>query len=322
MLLAFGGNGRPHEATGGCFRHPLLSLCKTSTRMKTRGKKCFPKPTTVGVAPLVTTVSMTTIDKPLKNAPAPLLNLYKHPNGFPTKAILGRLLTDPRMKNSWNEIEENVLRNLELQLVDSSKKTNLLQSIEKATFLQGQYRRLWSAISYAYVESLRPLPSRMKNRKNFLHIAKITETLAQTIADGPLDRLAYEFFPVEMAQAIFDVPEWSNLGSEQRHIAVEKMKKKLVLWPSLTDILAEVSRKAKDLAKAALTEERFAVNNTQDRQVNYFLQHLARYFYMVFKRPMTKVLAPLASVVFEKPTLESFTIAFVKKALRHTKPSK
>ena len=277
---------------------------------------------TVGLPPLVTTVKMNTIDNALKNAPHTLIRLYQHPNDFPTRGILGRLLTDPRMKVCWTEIDTQVLRNLEPQCVEPSKKKKLQQPIEKAIFIRGQYVRLWSAISYAYGASRKPLPSRIKNRKKFLQLAQITETLAQTIADGPLDRVVYEFFPAEMAQEIFDAAGWSNLGSEQRHRAVEQIKKKLVLWPSLTDLLAEVSRKAKDLAQAALTEERFAANNTRDRQVNYFLQDLANYFHLVFKRPMTQVLAPLASVVFERPASESYTTAFVKKALRHSKPTK
>lgn len=267
------------------------------------------KLTIVRVAPTVPTINEHLLASPLDNAPCALIRLYEHPNAFRNREILGRLLTDPRMKRGWNEIGKQLLKNPAIKRFDHD---------QKDIFMDEQYIRLWREINYAFLASYSRPPSRSKKHKTFLDLAESIETLASTIDNGPLDRLAFEFFPAEMAASIFNTTKWSNLESEKREQAVRKLKKKFVLWPSMTDLLRECSRRANALAQEALTEKRFAVNDTQDRQVSSFIQHFSLYLRTKLKRPMKGVLAPVASVVFEKPTAESYTTAFVKRALRHT----
>ena len=114
---------------------------------------------------------MTPSTKPndfLPHAPDALVELLgKISSG---KDILRRLLTDPRMKRSWALIGQ------------------------RCSGAQ-DYRRLWSEIVYALIKSRFPAPSRAKIRDDFLRIAKDAERLANTITEGPLDCLTYDFFP-------------------------------------------------------------------------------------------------------------------------------
>jgi hypothetical protein len=203
-----------------------------------------------------------------------------------SRDILWELLIDPRMDRPWKQIKRKTPTNV-------------------------QYSRLWSEILSALIKSRIPEPSRKNKQKHFQTIADNARALANTIAEGPLDRLTYEYFPDEMARLVFRTREWPVLAPDER---VQKAHRALSWWPSLPELLEEVGQHAQQLAEGALSEKRLAVNDTQDRRVNYFLLYLGRHFRTQFNAPMKGVLAQIASVVFNK----SITLDFVKNALRHT----
>jgi hypothetical protein len=165
----------------------------------------------------------------LPNAPPALIYRHKHPNPFKGQDILGRLLTDLRMKRIW-------------------------KLIEKRCSGVPDYPRLWSQISYAFAKSRIAEPSRTKKHDHFLGIKRDAEQLAKTIENGPLDRLAYEYFPDDWAQRVFKADKWSVLGPDDRTRIAHR---RINWWPSLTDLLAEVVRYAEQFSKESLTEERF-----------------------------------------------------------------
>ena len=51
---------------------------------------------------------------------------------------------------------------------------------------------------------------------NFCVSRRGAEKLANTIADGPLDRLTFEFFPHDEAQLAFKVNNWAVLGEDEK----------------------------------------------------------------------------------------------------------
>lgn len=237
-------------------------------------------------------------EKPLPNAPDVLvalqskgvMKMHVKVDGkiVRSRDILWELLTDPKMQRPWQILKKRI----------SDKR---------------HYTRLWSEIVSALRKSRSPEPSRTKKRDHFLAIAEHAKALANTVAEGPLDRLAYDYFPGEMTCLVFKTDKWPVLGADEK---MQIAQRTLEWWPSITELLEEVAHHAEKVAKEALVEERLAVNDTQDRRVNYFLQYLARHFRTHFNSPMKGVLADIASVVFEK----SITLDFVKRALRHANP--
>lgn len=237
--------------------------------------------------------------KPLSCAPAALINLHGKGGGrkvhikengriVRSRDILWELLTDSKMERPW-------------------------EMLKKHCSGPEDYTRIWSEIVLALRRSRTPEPSRIKKRDNFIAVANHARGLASSIAEGPLDRLTYNYFPDEMAALLFNAKKWPILRPDEKCTVAHKV---LSWWPSITELLEEVGRHAEKLAKEASIEDRFAINDTQERRANYFLQHLARHFRAQFNSPMKGVLAEIASVVFEK----SITLDFVKRALRHTKP--
>ena len=188
------------------------------------------------------------------------------------KDILRRLLTDPKMKRSW------IL-------------------IGKRCSGTPDYKNLWIEIVCALLKSRLPEPPRAKVRDHFLRIAKNAEKLANTIPDGPLDRLTYEFFPDDMAQRAFKVNNWSVLETDER---VQVAHRNIARWPSMTVLLSEFARRASTLAEEAMSKNRTVDRNTYDRRLIYFIRHLAQYFRQHLDGPMEGTLANIASIVFER----------------------
>lgn len=237
-------------------------------------------------------------EKPLPSAPAALVSLHGRGAGTKvhikegenivrTRDILWELLTDSKMERPWKMLKKHC------------------SSTE-------DYTRIWAQIVLALKRSRIPEPSRIKKRDNFLAVANHARSLASSIAEGPLDCLIYNYLPDEMAALSLNADKWPTLRPDEKHAIASRA---LTWWPSITELLEEVGSQAEKVASKALSENRFAVNDTQERRVNYFLQHLAQDFRNQFNTPMSGVLAVIASVVFEK----SITLDFVKRALRHTK---
>jgi hypothetical protein len=223
----------------------------------------------------------------LPHVPRALIHRYEHPNSFKGKDILRRLLTDPRMKRTW-------------------------KMLEKRCTAASDYTRLWSQINHALAKSRTAEPSRTKRRDDFLGVVRDAEQLAKDIDNGLLDRLAYEYFPDYLAQSVFRADQWPVLGPDDRYRSAHR---RIALWPSITDLLAEVARHAERCAKEAMRENRVVERDTRDRELNYFVRYLAKYFRTHLKGPMEGSLANIASVVFEKAIDQKH----VKQALRHEK---
>jgi len=232
---------------------------------------------------------------PLSNAPSALIELYLKINAKILRTqvngkvierdLLWELLCDSQMECAWGQLA-------------------------KRRLTSANYRRLWSEITSALSKSRQPEPSRVSKQRHFVSIATAARSLSNMLSEGPLDRLIYEYYPPQMAEVALATSNWASMAMDERCALAHK---KLDWWPSIPQLLEEVARHAEELSKQALIEERLAHNETADRQVNYFLQYLARHLRSHFGAPMKRVLADIASVVFQKP----ITPELVKAALRH-----
>lgn len=254
--------------------------------------------------PKSTLVRPITLRNSLEKAPGALVLLWEQSEPFPTKEILLRLLTNPEMEDAWRRVGVEI---------DKQSMVRGGEAIQVRVEVRANQLRLWHAITSAYFASRKTFPSRKQKREAFLRQAEQAEALAKTISNGPLDLLVYEYFPAHFAEGMFNAKQWSRLESDRRRLSVDKKTKRSLMWPSVTDVILNIGQEARRLAQEALTEERFAVNQTADRHISFFLQHLARSFRKQFRVPMRGVLANIATVVFQKP----ITADFVKQVLRH-----
>lgn len=223
----------------------------------------------------------------LPNAPEELIYLFgKISQG---KEILGRLLADQRMKRSWMEIKKKC-RDAE------------------------NFRRLWGEIFYRFKKSNFPPRAKVGNRLR--RAAKKAIELREIITNTSLDRPAFDFFSNEDGLAVFMVGNWETLEKEERQsIAYQR----LPYWHSMEEFLLMLAQRAESCAKETMTNKRIAERDTHEKQLNYFVRHLAIYFCDHFGGPMKGTLANIASVVFEKSINESFDKEYVSQRLRHEK---
>ncbi|MDT7042678.1 hypothetical protein [Candidatus Nitronereus thalassa] len=175
-----------------------------------------------------------------------------------------------------------------------------------------EVRQVWYEIFAALKQSEIPFLSKTEMRDQFLRIGRNSKKLADMIGDGPLDLMAFEFFPNDDAEIAFDKSNWSDLNLILKMSAAHKS---LCWWPSMRGLLHEVARQAEILAKKAFTEKRIVDRDTADRQANYFFRKLAKYFHKHLGGSMEATLANIGSVVFDKQIDKKM----VRQALRHEK---
>jgi hypothetical protein len=257
----------------------------------------------------------------LYNAPSTLIKVHQNPNHSRYKEILGHLLTNSTMERAWQEIGK--------RLLDVPQTERCLNSNRRSG--ASHHEKLWSEIKYALVrsgtmrllskldnpekeESHDPFLRRSQIRDAFLRLGENAEHLANSISNGPLDVLAYELFPDNMAQELFKEDMWSKLGTDERYKTAHRQIAS-TMWPSIIDLLDEIALRVKGHAAEAFTAKRIVDHDTLDREFNYFIRYLGSYFRRHLNGPMYGTVARLASVVFRKPISEEK----VKQALRYAK---
>ncbi len=250
--------------------------------------------------------------KALGKAP-PILARWRRRGISPReKSLLTCLLSDPRMESAWKEIDKRLSANLRINSSKKFSKNKDPFGITRQQALDVRYFQLWRQIGWALRQSAGKEASRKEERVRFQGIAVDAQRLASRISDGPLDRLAYEYFHTDLAIVLFRKQEWSNLPSDQK---AKLANRRIDPWPSMTDLLMELAEQAQKCAEGALTRTRIVDRDTQDRQSNYFIRHMTGYFRENFGGPMHGVVAAISSVVLTTPIDEET----VKRALRHVK---
>ncbi len=268
----------------------------------------------------------------LKTAPDLLKKLHRRLQGSGYKPLLGALLRDPRMKNAWREIEKRLS---ELSIRQRGSRQEELSRPWKEL----AYEKLGRTILVAKSRSARPLEPRSRIRERFNLIALDAMALAEAIGDSPLitpseveairkrsrrklsqaipyaqkplDLLAYEFFPENIAALTFRKTGWSKLDSETKSDIATRI---LFHWPSMTDLLTELARRAALEAGKLAATPRIVDRKKNHLRRNLFIRHLYKDFFRpVLNGSMPGTLARIASVVLG----EEISQELVKAALRH-----
>lgn len=270
----------------------------------------------------------------LDNAPPVLIKLHQRTQESRYNDLFGRLLTDERMKPVWRQLEK--------RLVAGSGNKGKARG-RTGYVPERLYEKLWSEIYYAVARCGQPPVPRSNMRHRFEQLALDAVELAEAITSGPLDLskevehvrqksrrkfghteastsapldlLAYEFFPEDLATRAFREAKWAQLGPGERYDVAHQVLEG-VHWPSFTDLLTEFARRAVQEAQNGFSAPRIVDRNREYRKLNFFVRHL----YIHFFRPdlhgrMAGTLAHIASVAFK----EDITKESVVQALRHAK---
>lgn len=212
--------------------------------------------------------------------------------------ILERLLTDPNMSTVWGKL---------------AKKINT----------DNEWQRLFQEIIYIKRQAIHILPTRGRKSKlkeikeftraekheYFLRISAQARGLANTLQEGPLDLLAYEFFPADVMSNL-GVPNWNQLDTSEGRVNAGHSI--LRFWPSLPELLMGLEAQAKSLAEEANSEVRYVERINEKAEELYFVRALADYFRQQFGKPMASEVTDIATIGLKY----DIDLDFVKKAIQ------
>jgi hypothetical protein len=211
--------------------------------------------------------------------------------------VLDRLLQDPRTNRAWVEIDKRI-----------EERANAPRGVPS----REAYRRLWSAILYAWSKANQAekrrkagaiLPHR-ERKDQCLEAADIASRLAKHLKDGPLDLCAHEYFPkdvVRLARAV-------NFQSKGFDVAQRALE-----WTTFRDLLLELECRARTEAASPPVVAKV----TGEFESNYFIRPLAKHFEHHFGGTMDASLAAIATVALDRKASKELTANDVKRALRH-----
>jgi hypothetical protein len=236
--------------------------------------------------------------KYLDTAPPTLIDWHQRHLINKGRDILERLLTDPHMSTAW---------------VKLAKKINT----------DDEWQRLFQEIIYIKHQAIHILPTRGRKSKlkeikeftraekheYFLKISEQARRLANTLQGGPLDLLAYEFFPADV-MSILGVPNWSQLDTSEGRVNAGHSI--LPIWPSLPELLMGLEAQAKTLAEEANTEMRYVERIKGKAEKRYFVLGLADYFRQQFGKPMASEVTDIATIGLKY----DIDLDFVEKAIK------
>jgi hypothetical protein len=113
-----------------------------------------------------------TMAKFIELAPQPLVEWYENRTINKGRDILERLVTDPAMNDAWRTLHRKISR-------------------------PSDWEALFREIVVISSQARRRLTPRSAERDNFRNIARQALELAASVAEGRLDRLAFELFPAQ-----------------------------------------------------------------------------------------------------------------------------
>lgn len=226
------------------------------------------------------------------SAPASLIQAYRDRTLGKGRNLLCSLLTHSDMESAWRALH-------------SHKKTS------------DYAMRLFREIVFIEQKSRRPVVFRRTDvREERRKIARQAEKLAAAIADGPLDMLTYEYFPVEAIVAN-GLSDWGQLTKLQRGWRAHDL---LQEWPPLTTVLRELADRALELADEAMKEqrivERASQNKKKDRRL-YFVRALAAYIKDEFGSSLHGTVASITNAILDE-SLSAADIAGLVKGAKAT----
>jgi hypothetical protein len=228
--------------------------------------------------------------KPIKSAPDRLIRAYQGKEIQVGRTILGRLLSDTRMRTVWPQLAKYVK--------DDQQWLQVLRAIINAKSMSDKVSKLRK--------------TRGDERDGYAELADKFKTLAKKVEGGPLDVLAYELLPQDVLAALH-VPSFSQLDALKRSNIAHQL---LPCWPSATELLRGLEALAMTLSIEAMTKSRTDERSSGDVAARTFVCHLRREFRSMFDNAMLGTLASIANATFDKVVDEELSRSFVQSALK------
>jgi hypothetical protein len=230
---------------------------------------------------------MTAPWRPLKSAPDRLIRAYQNREIRNGRTILGRLLSDTRMRTVWPQLAKYVKDDQ-------------------------QWLQVWRAIINAKsmsnkVSKLRK--TRGDERDGYAELADKFKALAKKVEGGPLDVLAYELLPQDVLAALH-VPNFHEMDVLQRSDVANQL---LPCWPTAPELLRGLEALAVKLSNEAMTKPRTDERSSGDVTARTFVKHLGGDFHSMFGKKMLGTLAKIATVTLSRK--EELSRSFVQNVL-------
>jgi hypothetical protein len=207
----------------------------------------------------------------LKSAPKDLVQLYEGRivgKGF---KYLKLLLTHLEMEPAWQELARHTNKD------DHGERlfreiVYILHKIHREIFLR-----------------------RSEEKEKFLATAKQAEKLSDDIENGPLDKLAFEYFPAEVMH-INGISEWDMRDSMTRSNNAHSL---LCHWPSFIEMLGEMASNARKRAEESMTRHRIIEKRVETYKYRelYFIRALAEFTRCEYGSPLYGTVAHITNAV-------------------------
>jgi hypothetical protein len=207
------------------------------------------------------------------SAPETLVNAHKNREIAKGVKYLELLLTHREMELAWTELS-------------------------KHTEKEDHATRLFSEI-VLILHTLRRhiVLRRTEEKKKYLATAEQAEKLASSIENGPLDKLAFEYFPTEVMH-INGIDGWETENSLERSAHAHEL---LQTWPSFVEMLLEMASQAKKLASEAMTKHRIVERRRGEDEYRqlYFVRALTEYVVKEYGSPLYGTVAHISNAILK-----------------------
>lgn len=199
-------------------------------------------------------------------------------------------MTDERMRTTWKQLARHAQKDEE-------------------------WRRVWGHIAHAKKQANKKSISR-KSRKEvrdeYRSLARKFQKLANAIAEGPLDLLAYNLLDQESLDALH-VPDLYVLPEPQRGDAAYDL---LHHWPNAPEILLGLQRRAAEFADEAMCEPRPDQRARGHVAIRLFVNQLGNDFRDAFGQPLMGTIAAITNVTFQTKANKEIDKKFVQLVLK------
>lgn len=223
----------------------------------------------------------------VKSAPRTLIDWYDSKKILKGRALLERLVTHVDMEPAWRALSKHAK--------SSDYERRLFREI---VFIEQASRKHSAKL-------------RTDERDEYLRIAEQAEQLSKAIANGPLDKLLFEYFSSETMETN-GIAGWENLDGITRVSLAHKSQPE---WPPIVDMLDALGLQARKLAKDAMSKFRLvdrAPRRTEDFRKLYFVRALATYIASEYDRPLHSTVANITNAILDAGVIASDVAKLVK----------
>ncbi|MFX1763298.1 hypothetical protein PWP93_11960 [Paraburkholderia sp. A1RI-2L] len=253
----------------------------------------------------------------VKSAPKELIDLYESRSVLKGNALLERLITHVGMESAWGTLEKHAKRPGRDTKPYCDPPVAIRwawDALEEYEKHPGHATKLFRAIVVFEQASRKPrVKSRLEEKERYRRVVDLTQQLASAIANGPLDKLVYEFFSAETMDAN-GITGWDDLNEMAR---VAHAHTELREWPPLVDILDKLRIQAAKLAEEAMSIPRIVgrvPRRPEDFRKLHFVRELSMFIGSEYGRPLHSAVANITNAALFDTCLVDADVAKIVNA--------